>query len=77
MSDLSSWATSIDRAIEAGLAYLDAERRLEAWREAVRTSRHWRDGCGPLRIVEAEQSLARRGLEVMLAEALEAGQRPK
>jgi hypothetical protein len=74
--DLHGWAASIDRAIEAGLAYLDAERRLATWRENARVYA-LPSGVAEERIAESEQLLARRGLEVMLAEALEAGHRPK
>lgn len=72
MSHLRDMASTIDRCIEAGLAYLDAERRLEKWHQTERCYA-LPEGLAAERIAEHGRHVAAKGLELMLCEQMEQG----
>ncbi len=69
---LDGMASAIDRCIEAGLAYLDAERRLEVWRQTERCYL-LPEGLAAERIAEHGRHVAAKGFELMLCEQMEQG----
>jgi hypothetical protein len=65
-------ASTIDRCIEAGLAYLDAERRLERWEMCARVYA-MPSGVAEEGLKESGRAVATKGLELMLCEQMEQG----